>query len=82
MTGLKHGAVSCLEESNMKHGLNTEFLAYSGCGQAIKKYTKGLATDVQSNKYFKLKQRSRELISARNAQHKTSTTKTLSLIHI
>ena len=62
MTVLKHGAVSCLEESNMKHGLNSEFLAYSGCVQVVKKYTKGLATDVQSNKYLKLNQRTRELI--------------------
>ena len=30
------GAVSCLEESNMKHGLNSEFLAYSGCVQTVK----------------------------------------------
>ena len=33
----------------MKHGLNTNFVTYNGCVQAVKKYIKGLGIAVQSN---------------------------------
>jgi len=45
----EHGAFLCLEEFNIKHGLNTDFVAYNGCVQAVKKYIKGLDIAVQSN---------------------------------
>ena len=39
----------CFEEFHIKYGLNVDILTYSGCVQAVKKYIKGLNTDVQSN---------------------------------
>ena len=36
-----------VEEFNVQHGLNTEFLTYTGCVQTGKKYFKGLDIDVQ-----------------------------------
>ena len=45
----EHEAFLCLEEFNMKYGLNTDFVTYNGCVQAVKKYIKGLDIAVQSN---------------------------------
>ena len=39
----------CLVEFNMKYGLNTDFVTYNGCVQAVKTYIKGLYIAVQSN---------------------------------
>ena len=36
----EHEAFLCLEEFNMKYGLNTDFVTYNGCVQAVKKYIK------------------------------------------
>ena len=39
----------CRVEFNMKYGLNTDFVTYNGCVQAVNKYIKGLYIAVQSN---------------------------------
>ena len=35
--------------STLKYGLDTDFVTYNGCVQAVKKYIKDLDIDVQSN---------------------------------
>ena len=45
---LLHGDCLCLEEFNTKYGLNTDFVTYNGCVQAVKKYIKVLNIAVQS----------------------------------
>ena len=45
----------CHEEFNTKYGLNTDFVTYNGCVQAVKKYIKGLEITVQSNKSLNMK---------------------------
>ena len=45
----------CLEEFNTKYDLNTDFVTYNGCVQAVKKYIKGLEITVQSNKSLNMK---------------------------
>ena len=44
-----------LEEFNTKYGLNTDFVTYNGCVQAVKKYIKGLDIAVQSNKSLNMR---------------------------
>ena len=51
----EHGAFLCLEEFDMKYGLNTDFVTYNGCVQASKKYIKGLGIAVQSNKSLNMR---------------------------
>ena len=38
----------------MKYGLNTDFVIYIGCVQAVKKYIKSLDISVQSNDSFNM----------------------------
>ena len=38
----------------MKYGLNTDFVIYIGCVQAVKKYIKSLDISVQSNDSFNI----------------------------
>ena len=45
----------CLEEFDMKYGLNTDFVTHNGCVQAAKKYIKGLGIAVQSNKSLSMR---------------------------
>ena len=45
----EHGAFLCRVEFNMKYGLNTDFVTYNGCVQAVNRYIKGLYIAVQSN---------------------------------
>ena len=51
----KHGDFLCLGEFNTKYGLNTDFVTYSGCVQAVKKYIKGLGIALQSNKSLSIR---------------------------
>ena len=39
----------------MKYGLNTDFVTYSGCVLAVRKYIKGLDISVQSNNSLHMK---------------------------
>ena len=50
----EHRALLCLEFST-KYSLNTDFVTYNGCVQAIKKYIKDLGIAVQSNKYLSMR---------------------------
>ena len=51
----EHGDSLRLEEFNTKYGLNTDFVTYNGCVQAVKKYIKGLGIAVQSNKFLSMR---------------------------